>query len=232
MNEQLPIAIVGGGPAGAFAGELLAAGGKGVLLFDEKLAWEKPCGGGLTHKALIQYPFLGEARAESELMPLVYAELRRMARQHLRRERGDHTLQSTALVHEVFLRLSGQSALRVESRAHFFGIAASLMRQILVDHARARNAAKRGGGALTLVLDDDVGFAKGTSLDLIELDNAMKRLAELDARQCQIVELRFFGGLSIEEAARVVDISPATAKREWATARVWLHRAMEDGVEA
>jgi RNA polymerase sigma-70 factor, ECF subfamily len=116
-----------------------------------------------------------------------------------------------------------------QGRSHFFALAAQMMRQILVDHARMHSAAKRGGGAVALALEDDVAGKPEINLDLIDLDRAMKGLACLDARQSQIVELRFFGGLSIEEAARVVDISPATAKREWATARVWLHHAMETG---
>jgi RNA polymerase sigma factor (TIGR02999 family) len=173
----------------------------------------------------------GDLASRDALMPLVYDELRRIARKNLSGQRSDHTLQATALVHEAYLRLVNRKAVNWQGRAHFFALAAKMMRQILVDHARMRNASKRGGGSITLVLDEEVGFAKGTSLDLIELDNAMKRLAALDGRQCQIVELRFFGGLSIEEAARVVDVSPATAKREWATARVWLHHAMENGVE-
>lgn len=118
-----------------------------------------------------------------------------------------------------------------EGRAHFFAVAATMMRQILVDHARARAAAKRGGGAVTVVLDHDVAAKTSEVLDLIALDDAMNRLAALDARQCQIVELRFFGGLSIAETARVVDVSPATTKREWATARLWLHHAMNAGAE-
>jgi RNA polymerase sigma factor (TIGR02999 family) len=173
----------------------------------------------------------GDLASRDALMPIVYDELRRIARKNLSRQRGDHTLQATALVHEAYLRLMNRKAVNWQGRMHFFALAAQMMRQILVDHARMRNASKRGGGVLTLLLDDAVGFAKGTNLDLIELDNAMKRLAVLDARQCQIVELRFFGGLSIEEAARVVEVSPATAKREWATARVWLHHAIENGVE-
>lgn len=173
----------------------------------------------------------GDLASRDALMPLVYDELRRIARKNLSGQRSDHTLQATALVHEAYLRLVNRKAVNWQGRAHFFALSAQMMRQILVDHARMRNASKRGGGSITLVLDEEVGFSKGNSLDLIELDNAMKRLAALDGRQCQIVELRFFGGLSIEEAARVVDISPATAKREWATARVWLHHAMESGVE-
>ena len=173
----------------------------------------------------------GDVTARDALVPMVYDELRRLAKKNLAGQRGDHTLQATALVHEAYLRLVTRQAPNWRGRTHFFAMAAQMMRQILVDHARMRNAAKRGSGAFTLVLDDDVAGKQGTNLDLIGLDQALKRLALLDPRQSQIVELRFFGGLSIEEAARVVDISPATAKREWATARVWLHHAMESGAE-
>jgi len=171
----------------------------------------------------------GDIAARDALIPLVYDELRRVAKKTLAGQRSDHTLQATALVHEAYLRLVNRKAANWQGRTHFFALAAQMMRQILVDHARMRNAGKRGGGALTLVLEDDVAGKPEMNLDLIGLDRAMKQLASLDARQSQIVELRFFGGLSIEEAARVVDISPATAKREWATARVWLHHAMETG---
>jgi RNA polymerase sigma factor (TIGR02999 family) len=176
----------------------------------------------------------GDAAARDQLVPLVYDELRRIARRCLARQRGDHTLQPTALVHEAYLRLvnANSNSAHWQNRVHFFGVAARMMRQILVDHARKQKAAKRGGGAITLVLDEDVAQPQQKAyLDLLALDDAMKRLALLDARQCQIVELRFFGGLSIEEAAQAVDISPATTKREWATARLWLHRAMSAGAE-
>ena len=175
----------------------------------------------------------GDGSARDALVPLVYDELRRIARKKLSQERGgDHTLQPTALVHEAYLRLVSRKPVTWQGRTHFFALAAQMMRQILVDHARMQNAAKRGGGTYTVLLDEAKDVAKDANLNLIRLDDAMKRLASLDARQCQIVELRFFGGLSIEETAQLVDISPATAKREWATARVWLHRALEEGVEA
>jgi RNA polymerase sigma factor (TIGR02999 family) len=172
----------------------------------------------------------GDAAAGDALVPLVYEELRRIARRCLAGKGKDHTLQPTALVHEAYLRLtkSGEDPDRWHDRVHFFATAARAMRQILVDHARKHMAAKRGGGAITLVFED--GAAPQTAiLDLIALDEAMKRLAELDARQCQIVELRFFGGLSIEEAAQIVDVSAATAKRDWATARLWLHQEVGAG---
>lgn len=173
----------------------------------------------------------GDVVARDALIPLVYDELRRVARKNLAGQRSDHTLQATALVHEAYLRLVNRKSAHLRDRIHFFALAAQMMRQILVDHARTRNAAKRGGGNLTLVLDEDeeVGGEPTLNLDLIGLDSAMKQLASMDPRQSQLVELRFFGGLSIEEAARVIEISPATAKREWATARVWLHHAMESG---
>jgi RNA polymerase sigma factor (TIGR02999 family) len=175
----------------------------------------------------------GDLEARDALIPLVYDELRRVAQRNLAGQRSDHTLQATALVHEVYLRLVNGKQAKWQDRTHFFALAAQMMRQILVDHARMRNAAKRGGGALTLLLDEEsAGAGETINLDLIDLDAAMKRLTILDARQSQLVELRFFGGLSIEEAARAVNISPATGKREWATARVWLFHAMKSDAGA
>lgn len=171
----------------------------------------------------------GDAAAREALVPLVYDELRRIARRCLAGQKTDHTLQPTALVHEAYLRLAGHESVSWQNRAHFFAVATQMMRQILVDHARRRAAAKRGGGAVTVALDEGVASKSSAVLDLIALDDAMRQLAVLDPRQSQIVELRFFGGLSIEETAHVVDISPATAKREWATARLWLHQAMSRG---
>ena len=163
-------------------------------------------------------------------MPLVYSELRQLAQHYLRKERSDHTLQSTALVHEAYLRLAGQSPPQWQNRAHFFGIAAHLMRQILVEHARGRAAAKRGGGATRMTLDESLGMsmaiAQQNEVDVIVLDKALQDLTELDAQQGRIVELRFFGGLTIEDTSEVLGISPATVKREWVTARAWLFRAM------
>jgi RNA polymerase sigma factor (TIGR02999 family) len=167
----------------------------------------------------------GEDAAREELVPLVYEELRRVARKCLAEQHRDHTLQSTALVHEAYLRLVGRDSVHWQNRVHFFAVAARLMRGILVDHARKRNAAKRGGGAVTLVLDEKVTVPR-KELNLVALDHALTGLAGLDSRQSQIVELRFFGGLSIEDVAHVLRISPATVKREWATARLWLHNAM------
>lgn len=173
----------------------------------------------------------GDLSARDSLVPLVYDELRRIARRCLAGQRNDHTLQPTALVHEAYLRLIHRDSVDWQNRIHFFALAAQMMRQILVDHARKQAAAKRGGNAVTLVLDEASAVSKATNLDLLALDDAMKRLASLDPRQCQIVELRFFGGLSIEETAQVVKISPATTKREWATARLWLHHVMSSGAE-
>lgn len=168
----------------------------------------------------------GEAAAREALVPLVYEELRRVAQKCLAAQHHDHTLQSTALVHEAYLRLVGRDSVHWQNRVHFFAVAARLMRGILVDHARKRSAARRGGGAVTLVLDEEVTLPKKNELNLVALDHALTCLAGLDSRQSQIVELRFFGGLSIEDVARVLGISPATVKREWATARLWLHHAM------
>lgn len=174
----------------------------------------------------------GDVAARDALVPLVYEQLRRIARKCLLSQRSGHTLQPTALVHEAYLRIAKGDSLRWQNRAHFFAVAAQMMRQILVDHARRAAAGKRGGGAITLVLDEEVAARTQNNLDLIALDTAMKRLAALDERQSRIVELRFFGGLSIEETAHVMEISSATAKREWATARVWLHREIGSPAEA
>lgn len=165
----------------------------------------------------------GDEEALARLMPLVYEELRRLADSYLRRERRNHTLQPTALVHEAFIRLTGQE-LHLENRAHFFGVAAQVMRCILVDHARARATAKRGGGAQRLALEEAVDAPAPREVDLIALDDALTSLARFDPRQARIVELRYFGGLTIEEVAQVTGVSPATVKREWNLARAWLHR--------
>ena len=166
----------------------------------------------------------GNQDALEELFPVVYDELRKLARSYLRRERVNHTLQSTALVHEAYLRLIDQKQVNWQNRAHFFGIAAQMMRRILVNHAVAKQTEKRGGDVPKLSLDDAVSFAQERAVDLIALDDALKELETLDPQQSRIVELRFFGGLSIEETAEVLHISPATVKREWATAKLWLHR--------
>jgi RNA polymerase sigma factor (TIGR02999 family) len=168
----------------------------------------------------------GDRQALDALMPLVYEELRRLARHYLKQERPDHTLQSTALVHEAYVRLLGQNPPEWKSRAHFFGVAAKLMRQILVDHARGHRAAKRGGNSLKLTLNDGLVGRKGKDLNLLALDDALNNLAKLSPQQCHIVELRFFSGLTIEDTSEVLGISTATVKRNWTTARAWLFREM------
>jgi RNA polymerase sigma factor (TIGR02999 family) len=168
----------------------------------------------------------GDREALEALMPLVYDELRRLAHHYLRQERSDHTLQSTALVHEAYLRLAGQNPPQWQNRAHFFGIAAHIMRQILVEYARGRSAAKRGGSACRLTLDEAVALPQQMDVDVVELDKALTGLAELDVQQSRIVELRYFAGLTIEDTSEVLGISPATVKRDWVTARAWLYRAM------
>jgi RNA polymerase sigma factor (TIGR02999 family) len=165
----------------------------------------------------------GDVAARESLVPLVYDELRRLARYYLASQRSDHTLQSTAIVHEAYLRLAGRDNVHFENRSHFFAVAAQLMRRILVDHARKRNAAKRRSAQLTLLVDEAVEPSSQRELDLVALDDALKALAELDERQSRIVELRFFGGLSIDDTSRLLEISPATVKREWSTARAWLY---------
>jgi len=168
----------------------------------------------------------GDPQALEALMPLVYDELRRLAHYYLQRERPEHTLQSTALVHEAYLRLAGQNPPQWQNRAHFFGIAAHLMRQILVEYSRGHNAAKRGGSACKLTLDEAMALPTKVDVDVVALDRALTELSELDAQQGRIVELRFFGGLTIEDTSEVLGISPATVKRDWTTARAWLHRAI------
>jgi len=165
----------------------------------------------------------GDEESLSRLFPLVYGVLRRIAHNHLRKERPGHTLQTTALVHEAYLCLAKQEPMEFENRLHFYAICAQLMREILVQYARRRNAAKRGGGAHVLALDQALAVAERRSVDLIVLDDALNGLAKLDPQQSRIVELRFFGGLSIEDTSRVLGVSPATVKRHWLTARAWLH---------
>ena len=162
-------------------------------------------------------------------MPIVYAELRRTAHYYLQRERADHTLQSTALVHEAYMRLIGQKLPDWQSRAHFFGVAARLMRQILVEYARGHQAAKRGGSVCKVTLEEGTLAAKETDLDVVMLDDALQELAKLDEQQSRIVELRFFGGLTVEETAEALGISPKTVKRDWCVARAWLHSEVTKG---
>jgi RNA polymerase sigma factor (TIGR02999 family) len=172
----------------------------------------------------------GDASAGERLLPAIYDELRRQAARAMRREDGAHTLQATALVHEAYLRLVDQRRVEWRSRAHFFGVAAQMMRRVLVDHARTRLAAKRGG-ALQRVTLGDVGAgaedAGSDELDVLALHDALERLAAFDPDQARLVELRYFGGLGIEDTAEALGVSPATVKREWAVARAWLRRELE-----
>lgn len=161
-----------------------------------------------------------------ELVPVVYDELRRLAQKYLSRERSNHTLQTTALVHEAYLRLIDQKAVDWENRAQFFGIAARMMRRILINHANDRQAKKRQGYATRISLDDAVNLFEKAELDLTVLDEALNELAQLDPKQAELVELRFFGGLTIEEVSEVLQISPATTKREWDSAKLWLRRRL------
>ncbi len=169
----------------------------------------------------------GEQSALDELVPLIYKELRRLAGNYIRRERHSHTLQPTALINEVFLRLIDQENIKWQNRAHFFGIAARLMRRILVDHARVHQAAKRGGGQYSLSLSKADRVASQSSVNLLTLHLTLQRLEELDQQQSQIVELRFFGGLTIAETAEVLSVSHATIEREWKMARAWLRHELE-----
>jgi RNA polymerase sigma factor (TIGR02999 family) len=167
----------------------------------------------------------GRAGALDQLIPIVYPELRSLAANYLRGEGEGRTLEPTVLVHEAFLRLVDQRTATWENRAHFFGVAAQLMRRIIVDHARRRNAQKRGAGRL-VTLDEEIGVAVEDSIDVLRVDAALAELEGLDPRRARMVVLRFFGGLTIEETAHVMDVSPATVKRDWLLAKAWLHRAL------
>ena len=168
----------------------------------------------------------GDKAALDSLMPLVYAELRRIAKYYLQGERSDHTLQSTALVHEAYVRMTQQDLPKWQNRAHFFAVAAQLMRQILVDHARSHGASKRGGNVYKLALEDAEELAQALDVDIVALDDALKSLATMDMQQSRVVELKFFGGLSVEDTAEVLGISASTVKRDWSTARAWLFREL------
>ena len=171
----------------------------------------------------------GDESALEKLTPVVYQELHRIAHKYLGRERAGHTLQTTALVHEAFLRLIDWKKVQWQNRAHFFAISAQLMRRILVDFARSRRFAKRGGGARQVAFDEALAIAPQRSVDLVALDDALTSLAALDPRQNQVVELRFFGGLSIAETAEVLKVSPTTVRRDWSLAQAWLHRELSKG---
>jgi RNA polymerase sigma factor (TIGR02999 family) len=169
----------------------------------------------------------GNKHALEQLVPLIYGELHRLAARSMRNEESGHTLQSTALVNEVYLRMvdsSGSPRMQWQNRVHFFAVASSIIRNILVDHARARRTGKRGSGARAITIDDAIASPQTSNLDLEALDDALERLANLDAQQARIVELRFFGGLSIEETAEVLNISRSTVKRHWIMARTWIYR--------
>ena len=173
----------------------------------------------------------GDSEALNSLVPLVYADLRRLAHRYLQKQRPNNTFQSTALVHEAYLRLAKHEKMRFENRAHFFAVLARIMRQILVDYARNQHAAKRDAG-IKLVLDEAIAPSPMRQVKVVMLDDALQRLSRLDLRQSQIVELRFFGGLSLEETALVLGVSPATVKREWLTARLWLKKYLLQGSPA
>ncbi|MEK7722978.1 MAG: sigma-70 family RNA polymerase sigma factor [Acidobacteriota bacterium] len=171
----------------------------------------------------------GQHDTLDKLLPMVYDELRQLANSYLRKERNNHTLQPTALVHEAYLRLIGQNEIEWQNRAHFFGVSARLMREILIDYARSKNRQKRGGEFKTqILLDEAVSFSKETQLDVIAVDEALSKLEKLDARQARIVEMKFFGGLKVEEIGEVLDISSATVKREWSTAKLLLYKMLND----
>ncbi len=168
----------------------------------------------------------GDKGALDRLIPIVYDELRRMAHRYIARENKGHTLQTSALVHEAYLKLVDQNRVQWKNRAQFFGVSARIMRRILVDHARARDAGKRGAGAPRVSLDEAPTLAANPQGDIVGIDDALNRLSDLDPRQGRIVELRFFGGLSVDETAEVLELSAATIKREWASARAWLYREL------
>jgi RNA polymerase sigma factor (TIGR02999 family) len=168
----------------------------------------------------------GDRAALDRLMPHVYEELRRLAHSYIKRERPNHTLQTSGLINEAYLRLVNQSQLKLKNRTHFFGIAARLMREILVDYARKRKYAKRGGDAQRVPFEENLIVSDERAADIVALDDALKELSEIDPRQSQIVELRFFGGLSIDEAAEVLNISPGTVMRDWTLAKAWLRIAV------
>jgi RNA polymerase sigma-70 factor (ECF subfamily) len=171
----------------------------------------------------------GDESARDSLMPLVYDELRRLARRQMRRERPGHTLQTTALVNEAYLRMAGQHQIEWQTRAHFFAMAAAMMRRILVDHARRRQYAKRGGGAARCSLDDVAAVAVERSAEIVAVDEALTRLSAIDERGCRIVEMRYFGGLTVEEIGSVLHISAATVKRDWTAAKGWLAHELRNG---
>jgi RNA polymerase sigma factor (TIGR02999 family) len=168
----------------------------------------------------------GDARALDKLMPLVYEELHRIARHYMAGERPGHTLQTTALIHEAYLRLTNQEEIAWQNRAHFFAVAAQAMRRILVDHARSRDAAKRGGGVPKAAMEETALLTQKQARELVALDDALRDLTTIDPRKSQVVELRYFGGMSVEETAEILGVSSVTVMREWSTAKAWLLRAI------
>jgi RNA polymerase sigma factor (TIGR02999 family) len=178
--------------------------------------------------ALLQKLTAGDSRAAAKVTPLIYRELRQLAAHYLAHERPNHILQTTALVHEAYLRLVDQRQANWRNRAHFYGAAAQVMRRILVDHARAQQTKKRGGGAAIFSLDEGASFSEEQSAELVQLDEVLARLAAMNSRQCRIIELRFFAGLTVEETAEAMGISPKTVKRDWSVARAWLHRELRN----
>lgn len=179
--------------------------------------------------ALLAEVAKGNRAAQEKLVPLIYGQLKELARRYMRRERADHTLQTTALVHEAYLKLVHQQSPNWQGRAQFFGIAAQLMRRILIDHARHHLREKRGGTQVVLPLSEALVFSPEHSEDLLKLDEALDRLSKLDPRQSRIVELRFFGGLNVEETSKFLGVSPITVKRDWAVAKVWLYGELRPG---
>jgi len=171
----------------------------------------------------------GDEAALDKVIPVVYQELRRLAHHYMRKERGDHTLQTTALVNEAYMRLADYKRMRWQSRVHFFAVSAQVMRRILVEHARSRNSVKRGGDAQKISLDEAAVVSGGRAAEVIAVDDALTDLESWDQRKGKIVELRFFGGLSIEETAKVLKVSPTTVQREWRAAKAWLYRAISEG---
>lgn len=173
----------------------------------------------------------GDREALDKLMPLIYEELRKMAKRYMNQQKPGHTLQTTALIHEAYLRMVKQKEKHFENRAHFFGVAAQAMRHILVDYARARHATKRGGAARPVSLEEAALVTQGRADEMVAFDDALKELEKLSKRQSRVVELRYFGGLSVEETATVLAVSPDTVMRDWSMAKTWLHRVLRPAIE-